>query len=233
MHDCVATLEEVRASGKTRFIGVSAVLPHIATFVDWGAFDAFQIVYSALEPEHEETITAAAAAGAGAVVRGGSAKGAPLREQGRGGEFPTVRRRWVESGLADVLEGMDLVSTMFRYSLAHPAAHTFINGTKDLDHLKANIAAAEAGPWTPPPRADPRTGHGRRRQRRLVPPSTPASLVPSFLHSPVIPAPHPSFQRRLESRACAWRGGYEVPASAGTTEAGARQAHAPGEMGHG
>ena len=146
MHDCVATLEEVRASGKTRFIGVSAVLPHIATFVDWGAFDAFQIVYSALEPEHEETITAAAAAGAGAIIRGGSVKGAPLREQGRGGEFPTVRRRWVESGLADVLEGMDLVSTMFRYSLAHPAAHTFINGTKDLDHLKANIAAAEAGP---------------------------------------------------------------------------------------
>ncbi|MCY4583748.1 MAG: hypothetical protein OXE50_13285, partial [Chloroflexi bacterium] len=66
--------------------------------------------------------------------------------QGRGGEFPTVRRRWVESGLADELEGMDLVSTMFRYSLAHPAAHTFINGTKDLDHLKANIASAEAGP---------------------------------------------------------------------------------------
>ena len=146
MHDCVATLEEVRASGKARFIGVSAVLPDIATFVDWGVFDAFQIVYSALEPEHEGTITAAAAAGAGTIIRGGSVKGAPHREQGRGGEFPTVRRRWVESGLADVLEGMDLVSTMFRYSLAHPSAHTFINGTKDLDHLKANIASAEAGP---------------------------------------------------------------------------------------
>ena len=146
MHDCVAALEEVRASGKTRFIGVSAILPDIATFVEWGVFDAFQIVYSALEPEHEDTIGAAEAAGAGTIIRGGSVKGAPLREQGRGGEFPTVRRRWVESGLAELLEGMDLVSTMFRYALAHPSAHTFINGTKDLDHLRANIAAAEAGP---------------------------------------------------------------------------------------
>ena len=145
-HDCVATLEEVRASGKARFIGVSAIRPHIDTFVSWGTFDVFQIVYSALEPEHEATITAAEAAGAGTVVRGASVKGAPLREQGRGNEFPVVRERWVRSGLAEVLEGRDAVSTMFRYALAHPSAHTFINGTQDLDHLKANVQAAEMGP---------------------------------------------------------------------------------------
>ncbi len=145
-HGCVETLKEVQASGKARFIGVSAILPDIATFVEWGVFDAFQIVYSALEPEHEETIASAEAAGAGTIIRGGSVKGAPLREQGRGGEFPTVRRRWVESGLSETLEGMDLVSTMFRYALGHPSAHTFINGTQNLEHLAANIAAAEAGP---------------------------------------------------------------------------------------
>ncbi len=145
-HDCVGALKEAQAAGKTRFIGVSATLPDIETFVGWGVFDTFQIVYSALEPEHEAIITSAAAAGAGTIIRGGSVKGAPLREQGRGGEFPTVRRRWVESGLSDLLQGADLVSTMFRYALAHQSAHTFINGTKELDHLKANIAAAEAGP---------------------------------------------------------------------------------------
>lgn len=145
-HDCVATLEEVRASGKARFIGVSAIAPHVETFVSWGVFDTFQIVYSALEPEHEATITAAEAAGAGTVIRGGAVKGAPLREQGRGNEFPLVRDRWVRSGLAEVLEGRDVVSTMFRYALAHPSAHTFINGTQDLEHLKANVQAAEMGP---------------------------------------------------------------------------------------
>lgn len=145
-HGCVEALLEAKASGKARFIGVSAVLPHITAFVEWGVFDAFQIVYSALEPEHEQTIADAAAAGAGTIIRGGSVKGAPHREQGRGGEFPTVRRRWVASGLEEALAGLDPVATLFRYALGHPSAHTFINGTLNLDHLAANVAAAEAGP---------------------------------------------------------------------------------------
>ena len=32
--DVVGTLEEIRATGKTRFIGVSAVLPHITAFIE-------------------------------------------------------------------------------------------------------------------------------------------------------------------------------------------------------
>ena len=145
-YDCIGTLEEIRAAGKTRFIGVSAVLPHVDALVSLGVFDTFQVVYSALEPEHEATLSAAAAAGAGTIIRGGSVKGAPLREQGRGNEFPTVRSRWLRSGLADVLEGRDIIETMFRYALAQPSAHTFINGTQDLDHLRANIRAVELGP---------------------------------------------------------------------------------------
>lgn len=142
--DVVGTLEEIRASGKTRFIGVSSVLPHITTFIEWQAFDTFQIVYSALEPEHDDSISMAAGVGAGTIIRGGSVKGAPLREEGRGGEFPTVRNRWVRSGLAEIL-GDDIVQTMFRYALAQPFANTFINGTQDLAHLKANIEAVELG----------------------------------------------------------------------------------------
>lgn len=42
-----------------------------------GMFDVFQIPYSAAEREHEALITAAAEAGAGIVIRGGAAKGAP------------------------------------------------------------------------------------------------------------------------------------------------------------
>ena len=123
-HDCVATLEEVRASGKARFIGVSAVRPHIDTFVSWGTFDAFQIVYSALEPEHEATITAAEAAGAGTVIRGGAVKGAPLREQGRGNEFPIVRERWVRSGLAEVPEWANLNGWCLAINLERPRVAT-------------------------------------------------------------------------------------------------------------
>jgi len=147
--DVVGTLEEIRSAGKTRFIGVSAILPHITKFIEWNVFDTFQIVYSALEPEHDDSISIAAGAGAGTIIRGGSVKGAPLREKGRGPEFPTVRNRWVRSGLADLLGDADIVQTMFRYALAHPFAHTFINGTQDLEHLKANVKAVELGHLDP------------------------------------------------------------------------------------
>ncbi len=148
-YDCIATLQEIRASGKTRFIGVSAVLPHIDDMIATGAFDTCQIVYSALEPEHEATITSAAEAGCGTIIRGGAVKGAPMREEGRGGEFPIVRSRWLAANLDELMESRDIVETMFRYALGHPSAHTFINGTKDLEHLAANIRAAELGPLEP------------------------------------------------------------------------------------
>ena len=42
-----------------------------------GVFDVFQIPYSAVEREHEAAIATAAQKGAGIVIRGGAAKGAP------------------------------------------------------------------------------------------------------------------------------------------------------------
>ena len=55
----------------------SATLPHLLDHIGMGVFDVFQIPYSAAEREHEDLIGAAAEAGAGIVVRGGTAKGAP------------------------------------------------------------------------------------------------------------------------------------------------------------
>ena len=52
-HGLVDTLREIQASGKARFIGASATSPHLATYIDWGVFDAFQIPYSALERRHD------------------------------------------------------------------------------------------------------------------------------------------------------------------------------------
>ena len=49
-----------------------------------GVFDVFQIPYSAMEREHEAAVAAASAAGAGIVIRGGAAKGAPSEGQKRG-----------------------------------------------------------------------------------------------------------------------------------------------------
>ena len=102
-YDCIGTLEEIRAAGKARFIGVSAVLPHIDALVALGVFDTFQIVYSALEPEHEATLSAAAAAGAGTIIRGGSVKGAPLLGTGAGERVPDGTQPMAAIGISRCL----------------------------------------------------------------------------------------------------------------------------------
>src|SRR4029077_7064302 len=61
----VEALLDLKAAGKVRFIGMSGTLPHLPDHITMGVFDVFQIPYSAVEREHEATISAAAAAGAG------------------------------------------------------------------------------------------------------------------------------------------------------------------------
>ena len=68
--DLVQVLTDLQAAGKTRWIGCSSTLPHLATYVAWGVFDAFQIPYSALERRHEEWISRASESGAGVIIRG-------------------------------------------------------------------------------------------------------------------------------------------------------------------
>ena len=70
--DLVEALQEMRQQGKVRWIGVSTILPHLPTYLQWGVFDVFQIPYSALERDHEGWITKAAEAGVGILTRGES-----------------------------------------------------------------------------------------------------------------------------------------------------------------
>ncbi len=61
---------------------MSGILPNLPDHLAMGVFDVFQIPYSAVQREHEELITAAAAAGAGTLIRGGAARGAPAEDKG-------------------------------------------------------------------------------------------------------------------------------------------------------
>ena len=129
----VEVLQEIRASGKTRFIGVSSTAPHLLEFVRMGVFDTFQIPYSALERRHERMIQEAADAGAGIIIRGGIARGHLGRERWA---------KWDGAQLTDLLDGMSRYEFVLRFTLTHPACHTTIVGTADPEHLKSNTAAA-------------------------------------------------------------------------------------------
>jgi aryl-alcohol dehydrogenase-like predicted oxidoreductase len=54
--------------------------------------------------------------------------------------------RWDKARLDDLLEGMSRIEFMVPFTIAEPALDTTIIGTKDVNHLRENIAAASKGP---------------------------------------------------------------------------------------
>jgi aryl-alcohol dehydrogenase-like predicted oxidoreductase len=77
---------------------MSATLPHLMDHIAMGVFDVFQIPYSAVEREHEAAIATASQKGAGIVIRGGAAKGAPTEGKQAGLQW----ERWGQAHLADL-----------------------------------------------------------------------------------------------------------------------------------
>jgi aryl-alcohol dehydrogenase-like predicted oxidoreductase len=145
-------VQKLQAEGKVRFIGVSGTLPNLERQVEMGVFDAFQIPYSALQREHEAVIARASAAGAGIIVRGGAARGAPSDWEGRTNYMVPgtgMRDRWETARLDELLDGMRRMEFTLRFTLSDPALDTTIVGTKSVEHLHDNIAAAMKGPLPP------------------------------------------------------------------------------------
>lgn len=147
-HGALAAALALKKAGKVRFIGVSGILPNLAEQIAMGVFDAFQIPYSALQRDHEGVISQAAAAGAGIIIRGGVARGAPTDWQRRYYMMPgaAMRERWEKARLDDLLDGMSRLEFTLRFTLSNPDLDTTIVGTKDAGHLLDNIAAALKGP---------------------------------------------------------------------------------------
>jgi len=141
----VEALLKLRDAGKVRFIGMSGTFLHLRDHIAMGVFDVFQIPYSAVEREHEAAITAASEAGAGIVIRGGAAKGAPSPDKHTGMQWD----RWQQAGLDDVLEGMTPVEFILRFTFTHPDMDTTIVGTVNPAYLGANLAALRKGPLPP------------------------------------------------------------------------------------
>jgi aryl-alcohol dehydrogenase-like predicted oxidoreductase len=154
-HEAVEALRALQRAGKVRFIGMSGTLPNLPEQIAMGVFDAFQIPYSALQRDHEDLITQAAAAGAGTVIRGGVARGAPSEEKDwdirRLPEVPPERPRaiWEAARLDELLDGDSRMAFMLRFTLSHPPLHTTIVGTANPGHLRENLEAVARGPLPP------------------------------------------------------------------------------------
>jgi aryl-alcohol dehydrogenase-like predicted oxidoreductase len=149
----VESMQKLRDEGKVRFLGMSSTLPELPAHIAMGAFDVFQIPYSALQREHDDLIRQAAASGAGTIIRGGVARGAPApdhdpaRKPDFWRSFSAHRRDlWESARLDELTAGMSRMEFLLRFLLCHDALHTTIVGTSNPDHLQANVAAAAKGP---------------------------------------------------------------------------------------
>lgn len=135
-------LKEIQATGKVRHIGISSYQPHLVPFIETGAFDTFQIPYSALEREHEEYIAQAAATGAGIIIRGGVGRGEP------GAGLGSVDRwqLWDKAKLDELLEeGESRTAFLLRFTLSNPHMSTTIVGTINPAHMAENLQIAAKG----------------------------------------------------------------------------------------
>ncbi len=151
-HGGLQALLDMQREGKVRFIGSSSTIPNLADHIAMGVFDEFQIPYSALQREHEALIAQAAAAGAGTVIRGGVARGAPSEDKAWragpiGAQGPAPQDVWQSAQLDEILtEGMSRMEFTLRFTLSHPQLSTTIVGTANPDHLQQNLDAAAKGP---------------------------------------------------------------------------------------
>jgi aryl-alcohol dehydrogenase-like predicted oxidoreductase len=135
-------VQELKAAGKVRHIGMSGTLPNLKDHIAMDVFDVFQIPYSAMEREHEAIISAASGAGAGIVIRGGAAKGAPSDGKQAGLQW----ERWQRAKLEDLLGGMTPMEFILRFTFSNPDLDTTIVGTANPEHLKANVEVLRQGP---------------------------------------------------------------------------------------
>ena len=145
----VEAMQDLKAEGKVRFIGMSSTGSNLRDHIAMGVFDEFQIPYSCLQRGHEDAIAEAAAAGAGVVVRGGAARGAPSddeRNRARGAEAAGI---WEKADLDGLLGGMSRMEFVVRFTATHPDASTNIVGTLNPEHLAENIEAVSHGPLPP------------------------------------------------------------------------------------
>lgn len=147
--DVVATLHDLQAQGKVRFIGMSGRLPHLPDQLATGAFDVFQIPYSAVQRQHGGLIDEAARRGAGVIVRGGVAKGAPSGEAGVAERHADYAAAWRALEVDDLLDGMSPMEFALRFTISHPGMTSTIVGTASRAHLADNLAAARKGPLPP------------------------------------------------------------------------------------
>ena len=150
--DTIETMPSLRDEGKVRFIGMSGILPNLPDQIAMGVFDVFQIPTRRSSASTKTSITAAAATGAGTLIRGGAARGAPAEDKAwQRGPLGAGRRRrpaplgGLRHGRPARGDDRDGVRAPLHAQPPGPVEH-HRRHVQAPSHLRANLAVAEKGP---------------------------------------------------------------------------------------
>jgi aryl-alcohol dehydrogenase-like predicted oxidoreductase len=142
--DVLETMLRIKEEGKVRHVAVSMRgrsegygYTQLRGYLDWDAFEAIQIWYSALVRYSERLISKAADKGWGTIIRG----------LVRPPFDASIDDNFEQADLDELREpGETRAQFLIRFGLSHPDLHTAIVGTSSIAHLEDNVRAAQAGP---------------------------------------------------------------------------------------
>ena len=143
--EAVQALLDARRAGKTRFVGYSGDREAALWAVESGQFDTLQTTFNLLDQEARiELFAKAEARGMGIIVERSIANAAWVAPPGSG---PV---NWYRQRMQAMLDTgpipnapQNLIALALGFTLAHPEVDTAIVGTRNPDHMLANIKLVE------------------------------------------------------------------------------------------
>ncbi len=145
--EVVQALWDAKQAGKTRFIGYSGDHEAARWAIASGQFDTLQTTFNLVDQRSlKAVLPEAEAAGMGIIVKRPIANAAWTAPPGTDRVLDWYQQRLQEIGSMGPIPGApdDPVLLSLGFTLAHDLVDTAIVGTRNLEHMKANIALVES-----------------------------------------------------------------------------------------
>lgn len=142
-------LLDLKGKGVIKHIGLSTRKPYVDEFLNLDPLELFQIPYSAIQRQHEDTIETLSETKRIVVARGITGRGSVAKSWMSipiGMKDGQAKSVWEAAGMDEILGGMSRLEFMIRFAITNPHIDISLTGTSNLDHLRENLEAASKGP---------------------------------------------------------------------------------------
>ncbi len=146
--EVVDGVQALRERQLTRWIGYSGDSAALEYALGLGIFDVVEASYSPLDQANRPLLAAAAQQDVGVLVKRPLANGVPGRSTPPEDEYAgRYWPRWQALGLTrDDIGGLEWLEASLRFAAHAEGVTCALTGSRSMDHMRANLAAIDAGP---------------------------------------------------------------------------------------